>query len=61
MQQLTVFLIQKYFNTSKPEYKNLCEKIVLYTTYILLHIAIIHTSLYREVFLTVDVFQAGYI
>ena len=39
---------QKYFN--KPECKNLCEEFELYTTYIILHIATIHTSPYREVF-----------
>ena len=40
---------QKYFN--KPnECKNMCVEFVLYTTYILLHIATIHTSFYREVF-----------
>ena len=39
---------QKYFN--KPECKNLCKEFVLYNKYILLHIATIHTSSYREVF-----------
>ena len=38
----------KYFN--KPECKNLCVEFVRYTTYILLHIATIHTGSYCEVF-----------
>ena len=43
------FPLQKYFN--KPiECKNLCVEFVRYTKYILLHIATIHTSPYREVF-----------
>ena len=37
---------QKYF--IKPECKNMFEEFVLYTTYILLHIATIHTSPYCE-------------
>ena len=39
---------QKYFN--KPESKNLCVEFVRYTTYIILHIATIHSGSYREVF-----------
>ena len=39
---------QKYL--IKPECKNLCVEFVRYTTHILLHIATIHTSPYREVF-----------
>ena len=39
---------QKYLN--KTECKNLCEEIVLYITYILLHIATMHIGSYREVF-----------
>ena len=40
--------IQKYFN--KPECKNLCVKFVLYTTYILLHIATIQKVLIARYF-----------
>ena len=39
---------QKYFN--KPECKNLCKEFMRYTTYILLHIATIHTGSYCEVY-----------
>ena len=39
--------IQKYFNNPECN-KNICEEIMLYTMYILLHIAIIHTGFYTE-------------
>ena len=45
----TVFPTKKYFNVS--ECKNICKTLVLYTMYILLHIATIQKGSYFEVFL----------